>query len=224
MGVSSRRRMKSIFITFVAIAAVYAKSSEAGDNDGGIYFDEGEVALACTAGTAMGVKLADAMNNCIEVDGTETVEVTNRKKKTCRGRKCKNKFSKKCLAVDEIKKMIGKKMEVDLCIMKKLGWVDAEGKAVEEVMKADLMELPTEVSAPLAKDKLSTCAEEMFSKKNEKSKKCSEEEKAELKQLGTKVSGFKCFQKEFGNSCKNLVRDQIYNFYKQKMEGATTAA
>ena len=67
--------------------------------------------MACTAGTAMGVKLADAMNNCIEVDGTETIEVTNRKKKTCRGRKCKNKFSKKCLAVDEIKKMIGKKME-----------------------------------------------------------------------------------------------------------------
>merc|ERR1719493_694107 len=144
--------MKSIFITFVAVAAVFAKSSEAGDNDGGIYFDEGEVALACTAGTAMGEKLADAMNNCIEVDGTETVEVTNRKKKTCRGRKCKNKFPKKC------------------------------------------------------------------------SKKYSEEEKAELKQLGMKVSGFKCFQKEFGNSCKNLVRDQIYNFYKQKMEGATTTA
>merc|ERR1719516_959591 len=207
--------MKSIFITFVAVAGVYAKSSEAGDNDRGIYFDEGEVALACTAGTAMGVKLADAMNNCIEVDGTETVEVTNRKKKTCRGRKCKNKFSKKCLAVDEIKKMIGKKMEVDLCIMKKLGWVDAEGKAVEEVMKADLVELPTEVSAPLAK-------------KNEKYKKCSkkysEEEKAELKQLGMKVSGFKCFQKEFGNTCKNLVRDQIYNFYKQKMDGTTTTA
>merc|ERR1712054_393985 len=117
------------------------------------------------------------------------------------------------------KKMIGKKMEVDLCIMGKLGWVDAEGKAVEEVMKADLMELPTEVSAPLAKGKLSTCAEEMFTKKNEK---YTEEEKAELKQLGMKVSGFKCFQKEFGNSCKNLVRDQIYNFYKQKMEGTTT--
>merc|ERR1712198_210774 len=201
---SSRRRMKSIFITFVAVAAVFAKSSEAGDNDGGIYFDEGEVALACTAGTAMGVKLADAMNNCIEVDGTETIEVTNRKKKT------------------------GKKMEVDLCIMKKLGWVDAEGKAVEEVMKADLMELPTEVSAPLAKDKLTTCAQEMFAKKNEKYKKCSkkysEEEKAELKQLGMKVSSFKCFQKEFGNSCKNLVRDQIYNFYKQKMEETTTTA
>merc|ERR1719493_249367 len=164
--------MKSIFITFVAVAAVFAKSSEAGDNDGGIYFDEGEVALACTAGTAMGEKLADAMNNCIGVD--------------------------------------------------------AEGKAVEEVMKADLMELPAEVSTPLAKDKLTICAEEMFTKKNEKYKKCSkkysEEEKAELKQLGMKVSGFKCFQKEFGNSCKNLVRDQIYNFYKQKMEGATTTA
>merc|ERR1711915_1033118 len=121
--------------------------------------------------------------------------------------------------------MIGKKMEVDLCIMKKLGWVDAEGKAVEEVMKADLMELPTEGSAPLAKEKLTTCAEEMFAKKYKKcSKKYSDEEKAELKQLGMKISGFKCFQKEFGNSCKNLVRDQIYNFYKQKMEGATTTA
>merc|ERR1712189_103788 len=44
--------------------------------EGGLYFDEGEVALACTAGTALGAKLADAMESCFnEFEGAETEEM-----------------------------------------------------------------------------------------------------------------------------------------------------
>merc|ERR1711915_661947 len=114
--------------------------------------------------------------------------------------RCKNKFSKKCLAVEEIKKMIGKKIL----------W-SCQLRCLLLLQRTNLLHV------------LKRCLPRRM-RSTRSAPKYSEEEKAELKQLGMKISGFKCFQKEFGNSCKNLVRDQIYNFYKQKMEGGTTTA
>ena len=157
--------------------------------DGGLYFDDGEVALACTAGTPMGEKLASAMEACMGTTESTTAMSTavNRKKKTCRGRRCRSKFSKKCPSVENIKKMIGKDMEgrvrnakafdgktcifpVDLCILNKLGWVDTEGQKVEAIMTADLMTLPTEVSANLSEEKVGICAEKIVSKMSQRNK------------------------------------------------------
>ena len=53
---------------------------------------------------------------------------------------------------------------MDLCILNKLGWVDTEGQAIEAVMTADLMTLPTEVSTNLSEEKVGTCAEKIVSK------------------------------------------------------------
>ena len=154
--------------------------------DGGLYFDEGEVALACTAGTPMGEKLASAMDACMGTTESTTAMSTavSRKKKTCRGRRCRSKFTNKCTSVENIKIMIGKDMKgrsavqiflivkryfpVDLCIRKQLGWVDTEGQAVEDVMTADLMTLPTEVSVNLSKEKVGTCAEKIVSKMSQR--------------------------------------------------------
>ena len=52
--------------------------------------------------------------------------------------------------------------------MNQLGWIDSEGEAVEEVMTADLMTLPTDVSAKLSEDEIGSCADEMVSKMSKK--------------------------------------------------------
>ena len=71
-----------------------------------LYFNEGEVTLACTLGTGMGAKLSAAMESCVNNTGVEAVEIIEepaaaaRKKKLCRGRRCRwEKFSKQCPSV-----------------------------------------------------------------------------------------------------------------------------
>ena len=43
------------------------------------------------------------------------------------------------------------------------------------------------------------------------------DEASELSELGLKVASYKCFQKQFAKSCQGFVREEIYNFYKDKM-------
>ena len=44
-------------------------------DEGGLYFDGREVSLACTAGTPVGAKLANAFAKCFEAKGAEAVEI-----------------------------------------------------------------------------------------------------------------------------------------------------
>ena len=95
-------------------------------DEGGLYFDGREVSLACTAGTPVGAKLANAFAKCFEAKGSEAGEivangtaaeppatsapvVVNRKR--CKGRKCKKNSKKSCPSVQDIKEKIGSKME-----------------------------------------------------------------------------------------------------------------
>merc|ERR1719431_2244506 len=104
-------------LALLFIATSSAKFSKEGVKpDGGLYFDAGEVALACTAGTGMGAKLSAALESCVNTSGEEAVEIVveqaaaTRKKKPCRSRRCWwEKFSKKCPSVQNIKKKFSKK-------------------------------------------------------------------------------------------------------------------
>merc|ERR1712106_915746 len=144
MGVQPRFSMKFLVLFVIAAVSSTNPSKEGPKKDGGLYFDQGEVALACTAGTPVGLKFASALASCENATTpAESSAVANRKKKTCRGKRCRSKFTKKCPSLEDIKKKIGKEMKVDLCILNKLGWIDTEGQAVDAVMTADLMTLPT---------------------------------------------------------------------------------
>merc|ERR1712215_281062 len=174
MGVNLRPSMRILALLFIVATSSAKFSKEGGKPDGGLYFDEGEVSLACTAGTGMGAKLSAAMESC----GEEAVEVieeqaaTTRKKKPCRGRRCSNKFSKKCPSVQNVKKNMGKEMKVNLCILNKLGWIDAAGDAIKEVMVEDIKTLPSEVSDNLSKENMSACAEKIVSKVSKHHERC----------------------------------------------------
>merc|ERR1711892_410438 len=241
MGSNPGNNMRFV-ILFCLVLAASADSSEEGRNeDGGLHFDAKEVAMACTAGTPIGAKLANAFATCLGASGTDDVEiategttlptttgsiVVNRRRKPCRGRKCRGKGKKRCPGVEDIKEKIGAEMEDDLCILNQLGWIDSEGEAVEEVMTADLMTLPTDVSANLSKDKIGSCADKMVSKMSEKHRRCakmySADDMAKLSELGLKVASYKCFQKQFAKSCQAFVRKEIYDYYKAQIMQETT--
>merc|ERR1711892_433638 len=119
MGVQTRFSMKFLVLFVIAAVSSAKPSKEGPKQDGGLYFDKGEVALACTAGTPVGLKFASALASC----GNATTPVES----------SVSKFTKKCPSVEDIKKKIGKEMKVDLCILKNLGWIDTEGQAVDTV-------------------------------------------------------------------------------------------
>merc|ERR1712123_526148 len=227
MGVKPRPSMKFLVLFVIAAVSSSKPSKEGPKQDGGLYFDKGEVALACTAGTPVGVKFASALASCDSnntTSGSESSAVASRKKKTCRGRRCGSKFTKKCPSVEDIKRKIGKEMKVDLCILNKLGWIDTEGQAVDAVMTADLMTLPTEVSAKLSEEKVEACADKMVSKMSQRHKRCgkkySADDVAKLSELGLKVASYKCFQNQFAKSCQAFVKQEIFSIYKAKISPA----
>merc|ERR1712128_377579 len=242
MGSNPGNNMRFFILFCLVLAASADSSEEKGRNeDGGLHFDAKEVAMACTAGTPIGAKLANAFATCLGASGTDDVKIAtdgttlptttgsiviNRRRKPCRGRKCRGKGKKRCPAVEDIKEKIGAEMEDDLCILNQLGWIDSEGEAVEEVMTADLMTLPTDVSAKLSEDKVGSCADKMVSKMSKKHRRCakmySADDMAQLSELGLKVASYKCFQKQFAKSCQAFVRKEIYDFYKAQIMQETT--
>merc|ERR1712128_377046 len=246
MGSNPGNNMRFFILFCLVLAASADSSEEKGRNeDGGLHFDAKEVAMACTAGTPIGAKLANAFATCLGASGTDDVEIAtegttlptttgsiviNRRRKPCRGRKCRGKGKKRCPGVEDIKEKIGAEMEDDLCILNQLGWIDSEGEAVEEVMTADLMTLPTDVSAKLSEDKIGSCADEMVSKMSKKHRRCakmySADDMAQLSELGLKVASYKCFQEQFAKSCQAFVRKEIYDYYKAQimLETTTTIA
>merc|ERR1711970_549968 len=232
MGVKSRPNMRILALLFIAATSSAKFSKEGVKPGGGLYFDQGEVSLACTAGTGMGAKLGAALSAAMESCGEEAVEIieeqaaTTRKMKTCRGRRCSNKFSKKCPSVQNVNKNMKEKMKVDLCILKKLGWIDAAGDAIKEVMVEDIKTLPSEVSDNLIKENMSACAEKIVSKVSKHHERCAEKKKyssddvAQLSEIFLKAASYKCFQRQFVKSCQEFVRKEIYAFYKAKMAPA----
>merc|ERR1712212_973163 len=232
MGVKSRPSMRIIALIFIAATSYANLSKQGGKPNGGLYFDEGEVALACTAGTGMGAKLSAAMESCVNTNGEEAVEIieeqaaTTRKKKPCRGRRCSTKFNNKCPSVQNIKEKIGKEMKVNLCILNKLGWIDAAGDAIKEAMVEDIKTLPSEVSDNLSKENMSACAEKIVSKVSKHHERCAKKKKyssddvAQLSEIFLKTASYKCFQRQFAKSCQEFVRKEIYAFYKAKMAPA----
>merc|ERR1719228_419775 len=223
-----RPSMRILALLYIVATSSAKFSKEGVKPDGGLYFDGGEAALACTAGTDMGAKLSAAMESC----GEEAVEIiekqaaTTKKKKPCRGRRCNTKFSKKCPSVQNVKKNMKEEMKVDLCILNKLGWIDAAGDAIKEVMVEDIKTLPSEVSDNLSKENMAACAEKIVSKVSKHHERCAEKKKyssedvAQLSEIFLKAASYKCFQKQFSKSCKEFVRKEIYAFYKAKMTPA----
>merc|ERR1719431_2354633 len=212
-----------------------SSSSESGSREDfrgpGLYFSPIEVDLACTAGSPLGAKLASAFETCL--GGEEALKPEQVGETERRRRRKPNRKPKKCPTVDQIKEKMGEGMEGDWCVLYQLGWIDENGKENNETSTADLMSLKPEVLAELDESAMATCAEErvamigkMMEKKHKRcAKKFSEEEKAELMEMGLKIQGYNCFKEMFHSACQKSVKGQIYTFFQaQAMAAASTDA
>merc|ERR1719189_1713164 len=129
--------------------------------------------------------------------------------------------------------MMGEGMEGDWCVLYQLGWIDENGNENNVTSTADLMGLKPEVLAELDESAMATCAQErvamigkMMEKKHKRcAKKFSEEDKAELMEMGLKIQGYNCFKEMFHSACQKIVKGQIYAFFQaQAMAAASTEA
>merc|ERR1712032_44999 len=219
----------------VVAASSESSSSESGSREGfrgtGLFFSPIEVDLACTAGSPLGAKLASAFETCLggeealKPEEVGTSETERRRRRPNKG--------KKCPTVEQIKAKMGEGMEGDWCVLSQLGWIDENGNENNETSAADLMSLKPEVLAELDESAMATCAKErvemigkMMEKKHKRcSKKFSEEDKAELMEMGLKIQGYNCFKEMFHSACQKSVKGQIYAFFQaQAMAAASTEA
>jgi hypothetical protein len=66
---------------------------------------------------------------------------------------------------------------------------------------------------------MDTCTVEMAAKMerkfSRKHRKCeySKEDRDTLKEMGTKIAGYKCFTKQFNSACQDHVKNQIYGLF-----------
>merc|ERR1712206_58583 len=215
----------------VAAASSSSSSSESGSGEDfrgpGLYFSPIEVDLACTAGSPLGAKLASAFETCL--GGEEALKPEQVGETERRRRRKPNRRPRKCPTVDQIKEKMGEGMEGDWCVLYQLGWIDENGKENNETSTADLMSLKPEVLAELDESAMATCAQErvaMIGKMMEKkhkgcAKKFSEEDKAELMEMGLKIQGYNCFKEMFHSACQKSVKGQIYAFFQAQAMAIT---
>merc|ERR1739842_154941 len=215
----------------VAAASSESSSSESGSREGfrgpGLFFSPIEVDLACTAGSPLGAKLASAFETCLGGEGALKPEQVGASE-TERRRRRPNK-GKKCPTVEQIKAKMGEGMEGDWCVLSQLGWINENGNENNETSTADLMSLKPEVLAELDESAMATCAEErvamigkMMERKHKRcAKKFSEEDKAELMEMGLKIQGYNCFKEMFHSACQKSVKGQIYEFFQAQAMAVT---
>merc|ERR1712210_398802 len=223
------RRLKMIVKVLAScLFAVAAASSESSSSESGSNSREGFRGPGLFF-SPLGAKLASAFETCLggeEAFKPEEVGVSERR------RRRPNK-GRKCPTVEQIKAKMGEGMEGDWCVLSQLGWIDEMGNENNETSTADLMSLKPEVLAELDESAMATCAEErvammgkMMEKKHKRcAKKFSEEEKAELMEMGLKIQGYNCFKEMFHSACQKSVKGQIYAFFQgQAMAAASTDA
>jgi len=243
------RMILKVFVSclLLALAAASSESSSSESGSGefrgpGLYFSPIEVDLACTAGSPLGAKLAFAFDTCL--GGVEALNPEQVGEVASERRRRRPNKGRKCPTVEQIKAKMGQGMEGDWCVLSQLGWIDENGEWRREnennetyttTSTVDLMGLKPEVLAELDEtgSAVKTCAEdrvEMMQKMMERkhkrcAKKFSEEDKAELMEMGLKIQGYNCFKEMFHSACQKSVKSQIYAFFQaQAMAAASTEA
>merc|ERR1739845_286048 len=171
------------------------ESGESKENDSGLCMDSEEVVGWCTVGTALGDKLEEAVMTCSNYE-----EPAGRKKGKGKG-KGKGNGGKKCPTVEEVEAWFMEEHAGELCVFSELGWLDDSGNFNNETAEADLLSLPTEVSAAVSEENMDQCMEKVLGEMSEDKmvKKCveggkySEEELEQLMDFAEGTAAIKCF-------------------------------
>merc|ERR1712117_923286 len=175
----------------------------------GLCMEDEEVMYWCTVGTPLGEKLSAAMMTC---SGAEEAEGRKKGKGKGKGK------GKKCFTVEEVEAWFMEEFAGELCVFSELGWLDEAGNYDNVTAEADVMTLPSNVSAAVSQENMEQCVGKVLQEMSEdkKVKKCvesgkyTEEDLAKLQDLAKATAGMKCFVNMFQKSCNNFVGEQIY--------------
>jgi len=152
--------MKVFIFLAVAISGVYQAKPASG-----LCYDKDEVLFMCSMNTTLQSKVVSAMITCnltkipterdieVQIDEMETVEDDL-------GMKWKPFVSckKSCPPADRIKMKLMNMMHKELCLMKAIGWINKLGELIQDVIQADVSELPEAVVSKIDKNKIEPCA------------------------------------------------------------------
>merc|ERR1719370_1890794 len=95
------------------------------------------------------------------------------KKKVMKGKKPSKKPSgfksceASCPSMDEMKASAMKEMEMELCVLNAIGWIDDKGNMKQDVEDADMSEFPAAVKEAVSEAKIKDCAEVATARKME---------------------------------------------------------
>merc|ERR1739845_277729 len=123
-----------------------------------------------------------------------------------------------CMDSEEVVAWFMEEHAGELCVFSELGWLDDSGNFNNETAEADLLSLPTEVSAAVSEENMDQCMEKVLGEMSEDKmvKKCveggkySEEELEQLMDFAEGTAAIKCFLYLFQDACNNYVGSQIY--------------
>jgi len=206
------------------------KEENGGDDEGRMCADSEMIGHICLAGTTMGEKMMAAIKTCVNTE--VQMDDTDRKRKIPKG-KGKNKGQKgkggkggrgKCPSSQEIMETINNQTADHRCVMKEMGWVDAEGKVslTSEVAMNDLKSLHPSVLENMDQEGVKNCHKKSMDeiKKSSLYKKCknkySEDEESKIKDVMSKMITGKCSKKILMKSCSKHVADSFMSFMKNQ--------
>merc|ERR1712025_1566388 len=136
-----------------------------GSKDNGMCLTDEEQMMICHHGSELGDKANAAWPVCqdkfasmmemraLDVD----TSLLDRAKSKGKGKKPSKPKAPKCPEVDDIMMMVGEYYAGPLCMFKEMGWLDEECNSDDALIEADIITLPTEISASLMGEEYDQC-------------------------------------------------------------------
>merc|ERR1711892_701080 len=219
---SSMRSLILILVVSLAVASVQAKFRKAKGGKGGkpakaepagLCLSKENMMMICHAGSALGEKANAAMEVCAA--NAETRANKGKGKAKGKGK------TPKCPTVAEIMDMAGEEYAAEMCVFTELGWMDDDMNSDEELIKADIDTLPTEIAEALNGDEYNQCVtkaeEKMASMAPECDASYTEEEMTQLGELANAVAHTECFKAIFAKSCGSYVKNNLASMFGDMM-------
>merc|ERR1711934_581696 len=152
---SAHHTMK-LFIAILLVAIALAEAKKGGKGKKPQEFTE-EMAMACLAGTAMEEKIVNATAQCFD---DSILTAAGRKGKG----KGKGKGKKKCKKVDAIVAKYTNMTEARMCMEASMGWIDATGQPIVDVIIEDISSLDQTVTNVYNYDSVTKCMKKSLKK------------------------------------------------------------
>ena len=116
-----------------------------------------------------------------------------------------------CPSFDDIMSMVGEEFMEQSCVLEQIGWIDAYGNEMQDVIEADISTLAQEVQKGLSEEGHAQCVGDTLAEMEEKYGSCADnysrqEENDTLLEVAYKIASYKCFMRMFMEACDSYVK------------------